>query len=277
MKYKLICIDMDGTLLNSKHKVSEISREAIKKAHDMDLHIVISTGRIYADAEGYSNLVGVKSPVIASNGAIIKEKDKSEVIYKSSIDKDLCIKLLDIFKKHGVKPSINTPDKIYCGDIVMKLFVEYLKVKRVMNKSINLKYIHSWKQWENILNIEKDNIIKCEVINRNTNKINELRKELEKLDNIEIASSSNHNIEVTNKGVSKGKAIEILAKHYNIKREEIIAIGDSENDISMIEFAGVGIAMGNASEKVKKAADFITDTNDNEGVAKAINKYVLGI
>ena len=74
MKYKLICIDMDGTLLNSNHKISEISKNALRKAHDMGVHVVISTGRTYVDAVAYSDLIGINSPVIACTGAIIKEK-----------------------------------------------------------------------------------------------------------------------------------------------------------------------------------------------------------
>lgn len=84
-----------------------------------------------------------------------------------------------------------------------------------------------------------------------------------------------HNIEITRKGTSKGKAVERLANHYNLTSKDVITIGDSENDLSMIEYAGLGIAMGNAIDSVKQKSKFITDSNDNDGVAKAISKFIL--
>jgi Cof subfamily protein (haloacid dehalogenase superfamily) len=275
MKYKLVCIDMDGTLLNSKHKISETSKKVLKKAYNMGVHIVISTGRIYVDAKGYSNLIGVKSPVIASNGAVIKEKDRSEVIYKSVIDKKLCFKLLDVCFKHDVVPNFSTSDKLYTGSILVSIFFEITKLKGGINKEVKIEYVKSFGKWNKVLEKEKDNIVKCEVMNKSKSKLRKFREELKKIKEIELASSSKHNVEITCKGVSKGRAVKVLANYYNIKREEIIAIGDSENDLSMIEFAVLGIAMGNAIDMVKEKADFITDTNDNDGVAKAVDKFVL--
>ncbi|SKA87653.1 hypothetical protein SAMN05428976_11030 [Clostridium sp. USBA 49] len=275
MDYELICIDMDGTLLNSKHSISELSKETIKKAHSMGVHIVVNTGRIYTDAEYFSNLLGVKSPVIASNGAFIKEKDKDEIIYKNILKESVCLKLIDVFSKYNVNPTFLTPDKIYSSSIVWRIFMQYLKLKGIFNKNLCFQYVPFWTKWDNIFKLEKENIIKCEVMSKDENKLKKIRDELKTIDEIEVASSTKYNIEITNKGVSKGRAVEILSSYYGIDREKIIAIGDSENDLSMIEFAGMGIAMGNAIDIVKNKADFITDTNDNNGVAKAIDKFVL--
>jgi Cof subfamily protein (haloacid dehalogenase superfamily) len=275
MKYKLICIDMDGTLLNSNHKISDISKKTLIKAHDMGVHIVITTGRTYVDAEAYSDSMGLNSPIIAFTGAVIKEKYGENFIHRSIIDEQLCKELLEIFKKYNVKPIFNSLFKVYCGDLKIKIGMWYLKIRGFLNRNIKVDYIRNEEKWFYVFKHEEDSIVKCEIINRNKKKINYLRKELEKVDGIEITSSSKYNIEITKKGTSKGKAIEILADHYNIKKEEVIAIGDSENDISAIEFAGMGIAMGNASEEVKKKSNFVTDTNDNDGVAKAIEKFIF--
>lgn len=275
MNYKLVCIDMDGTLLNSKHKISEFTKEALKKAHDIGVHIVISTGRVYINAESYSNLIGVKSPVIASNGAIIKEKDRDDVIYKSVLGEELSLKLLNIFLKYNAAPSFSTSERIYSSNILMRFYMLFIRLRGVMKIDFDFNFIKSRKQWSDILSKEKDNIIKCEVVSNSKNKLKKIRLELEKIKEIEIVSSAKHNIEITCKGVSKGSAVERLSEFYNIRKEEIIAIGDSENDLSMIEYAGLGIAMGNSIDKVKEKADFITDSNDNDGVAKAINKFIL--
>lgn len=275
MNYKLICIDMDGTLLNSKHKISEASKRTLIKARDMGVYIVITTGRTYVDAEAYSDLIGLNSPIIACTGAVVKEKNDENVIHKSSIYEELCIELLEVFRKYNVKPIFYSLYKVYCGDLRIKIGMWYLKLIGSLNRNIKIDYIRSEEKWFQVFNIEKDNIIKCEIINGNKEKINNIRKELVNINGIEITSSSSYNIEITKKGASKGRAIEILANHYGIKKEEVIAIGDSENDISAIEFAGMGIAMGNAGEDVKKKANFVTDTNDNDGVAKAIEKFIF--
>lgn len=275
MEYKLVCIDMDGTLLNSRHKVTDYTKEILRKTHDKGVHIVISTGRIYTDAEHYSNLIGVRSPVIASNGAFIKEKDRDEVIYKSILDESLAIKILNICTKYNIAPVFYTPHRLYCGSLLVMSYYCTAKLRGLMSRNIEVKYIPFRNKWDGILHKEKDNIVKCEVYHKNEDKLRSIRNELKNINDIEVVSSSKYNIEVTCKGVSKGRAVEILANYYNLKNEEVITIGDSENDLSMIEYAGLGIAMGNAIDIVKEKASFVTDLNDNEGVAKAINKFIL--
>jgi Cof subfamily protein (haloacid dehalogenase superfamily) len=266
---------MDGTLLNSKREISEFNKEAIKKAHDKGVHIVVSTGRLFSNAEAFSDLIGVKSPVIASNGAVVRGIDKKQIIYKSYLDARNCIKLLDIFTKHKVKPTFSTPEKSYTEDFKFKLLIEYARLKGGIIRKTKIKYVPYYKQWLKILEQEKDNIVKCEIRCEDAAKLKSIRKELEDMKEFDVVSFSHRNLEITNSDVSKGKAAEKLAQYYGIKREEVIAIGDSENDLSMIKYAGTGIAMGNAMEIVKQKADYITDTNDNDGVGKAIYKYVL--
>ncbi|MDF2875922.1 MAG: yidA 1 [Sporomusa sp.] len=276
MAYKLVCIDVDGTLLNSKHKVTNRTKAILLQAHQQGIHIVISTGRMYTDAEYFSNLIGVKSPVIASNGAFIKEKDIDKVIYQDVLGESLSLELLEVFRKHRTKPYFCTPHKFYYGNAMFKLFYVASQILGTRSNKLDMEYIFSWKQWQKILNKEKNNIVKCEIIYRDIALINELRTELKNIAQLEIVDSSRYNIEITRKGVSKGNAVAMLAAFYGLKREEVLTIGDSENDLSMIEYAGLGIAMGNASETVKQKADYVTSSNDNEGVADAINRFILG-
>lgn len=279
MKYKLVCIDMDGTLLNSKKTVSEANKNAIKKAHQLGINIVITTGRIYENAAFYSKLIGVKSsPVIASNGAIIKENDKDSVIYKRSLSIENIRTIMNICNKHKVKTNFNTPNSFICRSKFVYMLVNklFLKSMSIANEGkINMEYMKNNDELIKKLEQNCKDIIKCEIIHINTKRISALKEELQELNDIEVVSSSKHNIEITAKLVSKGKAVEALTNYYNIKREEIITIGDSENDLSMIEYGGLGVAMANASEEIKRRADYITDTNDNDGVAKVINKFIL--
>lgn len=132
----------------------------------MWIQIVINTGRTYVDAELYSNFIGLQSPVIACNGAIIKEKDTNDAIYKSIIHENLCIGLLEAFKKYKVKSTYSTINKLCCSSLRLIIFMEYLKFKDIKNKCIKLDFTRSWNKWLNIFRIEKDNIIKCEITDR---------------------------------------------------------------------------------------------------------------
>lgn len=278
MKYKLVCIDMDGTLLNSKKIVSEANKSAIKKAHELGVNIVITTGRVYENAAFYSNLIGVKSPVIASNGAIIKDKDTEKVIYKRPLGTENINQIISLCNRYKVRPNFNTHNSFICGSRFVYMLVSRFFLKSMSSASngrLKMEYVKDNYKLIKKLEQNYDDIIKCEIIHISSKKINKLKEELRKLKDIEVVSSSKYNIEITAKSVSKGKAVEALANYYKIRKEEIITIGDSENDLSMIEYGGLGVAMGNAREEIKKRADYITDTNNNDGVAKVINKFIL--
>lgn len=277
MKYKLICIDMDGTLLNSKKVVSDCTKKAIKRAHDIGVHVVITTGRVYNNAEFYSNLIGVNSAVIASNGAIVKEKTADNCIFKRTLGYDNIIKALKICRENKIKMNLNTEDSIICTSKFVYVITKYLFLKSMINAEegkMSIRYI-SEDKIEKYIQENQNKIIKCEIINLNEAKLERAKKSFKALKTLEIVSSSRKNIEITASSVCKGKAVEALAKHYNIDRKDIMAIGDSQNDLSMIEYSGLGVAMGNGNNEIKSKADYVTDTNDGDGVAKAIEKFIL--
>lgn len=277
MKYKMICIDMDGTLLNGKRKISELSRATIKKAHDKGVEIVVTTGRLYNNAAYFSKLLGVDSPVIAANGAIVIEQKTNEIIYECAIPKEECLSLLKILNEYKLAFHFHTTDTIYCNNWFSRLATELYMTKHEHDENLHVHYhtIKKEDQWRRIFEKEDGKMAKCIAFSFNKAKIKEVKEKLKGLSNIVYFGSGNHSIEINLKNVSKGNAVQALIKKYNIKRDEVICIGDNENDISMIEFAGLGIAMGNAIDEVKNISDYITDTNRNEGVAKAIEKFVL--
>ena len=274
--YKLICIDMDGTLLNNKRKISKASKEALKAAHNMGVQIVITTGRIYCNAAYYSDLIGVTSPVIAANGAIIREKDKEEPIYKRVVPQEVNLKILELCNKYKVYPNFQASNTIYGGNRLISLILYYFVYKTKSKKhKVRIHGINSREKWNEILTIYEQEIIKCEIYDRNKTKINEIKKALQDLGEIEVVSVGHNGIDITSKNVCKGTAVKALADYYKIKREEVIAIGDNDNDIEMIEYAGLGVAMGNSKASIKDIADYVTATNDEDGVAKVINKFIL--
>jgi Cof subfamily protein (haloacid dehalogenase superfamily) len=278
MGYKLICIDMDGTLFNRKKQITEATKESLRKAYEMGVQIVISTGRTYVDAEYYSNLIGVKSPVISANGAYIKEKDKNEIIYHSLLGETLALRILQICDESNMAFSLHTSQKEYYGGIFLKILwaIFYLKSRlRGQIMMVGREYITTNAQWLKVIANERDHIVKCVIIDMSQAKLRKIRDKLINIAELEVTSSASNNIEIARKGVSKGQGVEILTHYYNLKKDEVMAIGDSENDLSMIEYAGLGVAMGNATDIVKEKANYITDTNDHDGVAKVIDKFVL--
>ncbi len=276
MSYKMVCIDMDGTLLGKRKSISEESKKVIKEVASKGVQVVVTTGRLYNNAAYYSELVGASAAVIAGNGAVVREKRSNEVIFKSKINDSICKKLLEIADKCGVVLHLHTIDKIitnsYISNLITRLVIPGMKNKEF---SIEVETIKGEKNWSKALERYKGEITKCIMFSISPEKTEKFRKELKNINDIVYYCSGHRSIEINEKGVSKGNGVRILAEHYGIKREEIICIGDNENDISMIEYAGLGIAMGNAIDKLKDKANYITDTNINDGVRKALEKFIL--
>lgn len=278
MVYKLVCIDMDGTLLNRKGKIAIETKNALIEAHKKGVHIVINTGRIYNNAAYYSNLLGVKSPVIAANGAFIREKDSEKVIYSCGLGKGQCRDILDVALKYNLVPHFHTYNKVFVASRFHRL-ISYLVFSRKLPENMKIKseVVSSKEKWYKVFEENENEIVKCIIFHTDSKKISEVKEQLKTIESLEVVSSGSHNIEINAKGVSKGNAAKVLANYYGLKSDEVICIGDNENDISMIEYAGLGVAMGNALTIVKEKADYVTATNDEHGVAKVIEKFILNI
>ncbi|CAG7839679.1 HAD family hydrolase [Clostridium novyi B str. ATCC 27606] len=273
MTYKLICLDMDGTLLNNNKKISDRTKEAIKKAHKKGVKIAISTGRIFTSAKYYAHILGISAPIIASNGAYIREKDKNEIIYKSILSKEQCMDIINITKKYDFNFYLNTCDTIISSKPYPKGYT-YLEMSSELPEDMKIKLEVNTDLEEGVLK-KNGEIIKAICISNDSEILEKARQEILNLKSLEVVSSLGDNFEIMNKGVSKGKGVQKLAEFYGLTSDEVICMGDGENDLSMIEYAGLGIAMGNAPDFIKEKANYITDTNDNDGVAKAIEKFVL--
>ena len=274
---KLICIDMDGTLLNSNHEVSDRNKEALRKANELGINIALTTGRIFISARYYSDLIGINTPVIASNGAYIKNRYEDNAILEGALDKETAIEIYKIVKKHNLSINFNSWDTLIREKEVPKTHAYYI-MNKYLNKEKRVKFLITNDIISTINNFD-GTILKGIVIEEKESKDNlwAAKKEIKERfkDKLHVVSSGNDNFEIMDGRISKGNAVSHLAKSLNIISEEVMCIGDSENDISMLEFSGVAVAMGNGNDFVKKIADFITDTNNNDGVAKAIERYVL--
>lgn len=274
MKYKMLVMDMDGTLLSNDKNISERNKQAIKKAADMGVKVAICTGRVFASARVFGDMIGVSTPIIASNGAYIREKDKDEVIYAKPLGEDNARAIAALSHKYGIYSHFFSWDTLYTEEMVYTA-AQYNKWNSGLTADRKVKIeIVKRDEWDELFRKNYDSILKCVVADEDIEKLKAMKTEACKYD-IEVTSSWYNNFEVMSKGVSKGRAVSVLAGFYNLDRSEVICIGDNDNDISMIEYAGLGIVMKNGTDGAKAKSNFITLSNEEDGVAYAIEKFIL--
>lgn len=272
-KYKMIVMDMDYTLLNADKGVSPRNKEALRKAGEKGVLLVVATGRIYVSARFYAGLLNIETPIIASNGAIIREGLTNKTIFKSILSGKVAVKMIELCREKGLFCHLFSDNTVFTEKIinVSSRYTEWNKTLEDEDK-INIKVV---SRLEDAVKKDGNKIVKAVVVDSNEDSLRYIRNNLNSMGASSVSQSLKGNMEVMNKGVSKGNAIKILCELYNIDRNSVIAIGDNENDISMIEYAGMGIAMGNASDNVKEKADYVTGDYLEDGVAQAIEKFVL--
>lgn len=274
MKYKMIVMDMDGTLLDNKKTVSHKNKEALKKAASLGVKIAISTGRVFSSARIYGDIIEVNTPIISFNGAYIREKDEITPIHEKKLGVNNIKEIIKIVHKNGLNCHFYGTDVIYTEklEFITAFYHQYNKDLEE-DKRVTINMIKK-DGWEEVIKNHHNEILKGIVATKDLQKLAKVREEMEKLP-VSISSSNYDNFEIMGEDTSKGHAVEILTKHFGLDREEVIAMGDNENDISMIKYAGLGVAMGNATEETKAAADFVTLTNEEDGVACVIEKFIL--
>ncbi|MCR6597505.1 Cof-type HAD-IIB family hydrolase [Bacillus halotolerans] len=239
---KLIAIDMDGTLLNDEQLISDENRNAIREAEDKGVYVVISTGRTLMTCRELAESLKLSSFLITANGSEIWDSNFN-LVERKLLHTDHIKMMWDLRNKHNTNFWASTVNKVWRGE-----FPENITD-------------HEWLKFG--FDIEDDDIR------------NEVLAELRKNKELEITNSSPTNIEVNALGINKAAALAKVSEKLGFTMENVMAMGDSLNDIAMIKEAGLGVAMGNAQDVVKETADWITDTNIEDGAAKAIRHWVL--
>ena len=266
--YKLVAIDMDGTLLKEDKTISERTKNAIQSAREMGVTVVLATGRPIEGVSRYLEELNMYSDddyVLSYNGALIQKTKSKEAVAKVALKGEDLHYLRNLSNELGVHIHAFSEEK----GLITPKNSKYTEVEA----NINNIEIHEM----NIDNISDDEVI-IKIMMIDEPEI--LGPAMEKLpkdvyEKYTVVRSTPFFLEFLNKEVNKGVGVEMLAKYLGIKREEVMTLGDAGNDLHMIEYAGLGVAMANAFDEVKKAADYITDTNENDGVAKAIEKFIL--
>ncbi|MGI6084543.1 MAG: Cof-type HAD-IIB family hydrolase [Acetivibrionales bacterium] len=265
MKYKLMAVDIDGTLLNNKGEITPATLEAIKKGVEHGLVFTIASGRPIQGIEYISSLLDLDVPLITYNGAKIVMSKSKEVVFEQKLACEYIKIILELAENNNVTMMLWQNDRLYVNK---------------MNEKVN-KYIRSSKVTP-ILMQDRDEIIKKGATKvlwyDDAEKMAGYIKEIKQVlgDRINYHTSLPFFLEFNDKNATKALGIKKLGEFFGIKQSEMIAVGDGYNDLSMIEYAGLGVAMGNAVEAIKVKADYITLSNNEDGIAHVINKFVLG-
>lgn len=273
-RIRMIGLDMDGTLLTTEKELTEHTREVLREAIDRGVVVLPATGRpLTGIPEEVLKFPGVRYAV-ASNGARIVDLKENRVIYEDLVPYETGRRVLEICSRYDSMLEIYYDGVGYAEEEKLKHLDEYvprLPMARYIASSrrpvADVRAMHEER---------KAPTDKVQALFRTTEECKKAWKEVEKeIPDIEITGALSNNIEVNAKGVNKGRGLLILGQLLGIRREEIMAVGDGSNDIAMLREAGLGVAMENATDEVKAAADVITLSNDQEGAAAAIEKYVL--
>lgn len=261
---KLVVADIDGTIYTPEKGITSEVRKTIIDLQKQGIMFAIATGRTYLSAKYIANLIGIKCPLICYQGGLIKSYE-GEMLDVKYLNEDIAREIIKNFRTRNIHLNVYVDDKLYVEndddyikDYIGDKGIDYFKVNsfdeldfRKLNKMLAIKYDEKF--------------------------IDNLIRELQtKYPEIYVVKSFVYFCEIANKQATKGNAIKFLAKKYGFSEKEVLAIGDQNNDVEMIETAGIGVAMGNGTIQIKNKADYITDTVENNGFVNAIEKFVLG-
>ncbi|MDF2612135.1 MAG: Cof-type family hydrolase [Lachnospiraceae bacterium] len=272
-KIKIIALDMDGTLLNDNKQVSRDNYETITQAMEQGIYIVPATGRIKSALPKEILNHPKISYGICSNGAAIMNLKTGNVLFRCNLNRKLVLDILEELAEFDIIIDIFADGKIMTEEENKKRLDEF-EMSDLMKEFVQSSrtYIPCLVDFvtKEAVHIERFNIFYKTLEQKAA-----LCKRLSKYPQVVIASSLFNNLEVNMQGADKGTALMWLANYLSIPAEETMAIGDSDNDTTMIKKAGIGVAMGNAIQDIKDVADDITLTNEEDGVAYSIRKYLF--
>ena len=273
MKYEMIAIDLDGTLLNSNKEISKGNLIALEEAVAKGVKIILCSGRIFSAVKVFARQIGIDHPMIACNGAIIRDIKIGKDVYINPLTSEDAARVIEICHGHDIYFHAYVGDTMYVEELnYVSLAYWEGNQKLSPEDRIDIKVM---KDFGRKLNEIGEPVTKIVVMDEDRERLFKIRKVMSAVPTVTLSSSCDENFEVMNKGVGKGKALDILSGYLGIPRQKTMAMGDNENDLTMLEFAEFGVAMANAIEEVKSAADYITLSNDEDGVGDAIRKFVL--
>ena len=248
-KIKMIAFDLDGTLLTTDKRLTERTRKALEQAVEKGIHIIPATGRPMSGIpKEIIDFPGIRY-IVSSNGARVLDMKNRDVLYEETLPVEKAGEILDIFEKYQKDPAMQ----------------RYIITTRRPVESTRVKFETENRGLDKIQALfvsQEDKLEAWESIES-------------QVGDVEVTGALSNNIEVNAKGIHKGSALQFLGELLGISMDEVITFGDGSNDIKMLEMAGTGVAMANSVQKVLDIADITAMSNDEDGVARIIEQYVL--
>jgi Cof subfamily protein (haloacid dehalogenase superfamily) len=273
MGIQLIALDLDGTLLNSAKQVSPRTLQALQKAASMGVVIVPSTGRSFDGIPSIIADLPFVQYALTLNGAVVVNIRTKEIIHQCNFNKEEALFLWSYLQKYDALCDCAIDGELYMEQQTFLRLPDYGQTQeRIALMRSTRKEAYSIRE---MLLQENTKTAKMNLLFSNLRKRLNAKFELEQIHFVEVSSSLEKNLELNKKGGNKGNGLLALAEYLGIQRDQIMACGDSDNDYSMIKAAGLGIAMENGLETIKKIAVAVTLSNDQDGVAYAIEQWVL--
>lgn len=271
MDYKLIVLDIDGTLTNSKKEITPRTKEALIKIQEQGVYVAIATGRPTPGTKKLAEEIQLDrfgNYVLSFNGGRVINCKTGEVVLDKTLPAEMSWELCDVARENGV--GILTYDS-ECALAGPGEIDEYMELEARINH-IELKQVGHFKDYVDFP------VNKC-LMTGEPEYLAELEKKLKKKysGKLNVFRSEPFFLEMMPKGIDKAAVIQNFLPFLGVTREEVICCGDGYNDKTMIEFAGLGVAMANARDEVKEVADYITDSNDEDGIAKVVEKFILNV
>lgn len=267
---RLVAIDLDGTLFDNNKKISERNRNAIRKAREKGVQVIICTGRPLKAIEEVVQELELDQPgdySITFNGGYIQKNDTGEVLHQLTLSKEEVMEMYRIAHRYGLPVDVVSGAVVYS---LMPTIDDRPSLYRHMNRFLTNvectpEQLPENQRYNKVLFSQEPDYIQSRIA-----------QVLPVFQSSYSTMQTQHFLyEIAADGVQKGEGLRFLSDYLHIPAAEMMAIGDEENDLSMLEYAGVGVAMGNARDEVKQVSQFITETNENDGVALAIERYIL--
>ncbi len=270
-KIRLIGLDLDSTTLTTDKKLSPHTREVLEACMAQGIYVVPSTGRVLAGIPDELKELAGMTYIMTSNGASVHSLKTGEEIYQNGIPWERALELFDLVETYDTFYDFYAQGHGYCESRFYDQIPHYAGSPEILNLLYGTRTkIDDMREWVKTHQVPLE---KISMFFETTEQRDAALADLRRLEDVVPTYSLFNNIELNARTCSKGEALLGLGARLGITPEEIMACGDSGNDLEMIRRAGVGVAMENATEEIKAAADFITKTNDEDGVAYAIEQF----
>ena len=291
--YKLVAIDLDGTMLNSYGEVTENTKRVIKETMQKGTEVIIASGRTIDSIKTIASEIQSNKYMIAGNGAIIYDIQNDSIIYERYIPKAKALDIIKICDDNSITYSVYTNKTIVADSLRYNILYYYREnLKKEESKKTSITIVEN--VYDYIKNIENDTekVMKIMICDENKSVFNSIIRKMQEIEEIDVLDVSHMSRKVIKNGsgevsidyfyteismqnVDKWFALEFLMDKLNINKEELLTIGDNVNDREMIKNAGYGIAMEGSTPKIIEVADYVTNDNNSEGVANALEKIII--